>query len=615
MGVSRGVQGVCTVSINGSLAVRWALICVPLLFGLLSVLRGQDANWDLYNYHLYNAYALLHGKLDIDLAPAGAQSYFNPALDVAYYLLITHAWPPAAALLLGALHGLHFVLLYAMARKVLERLPDSDQHRVPLLLAAAGCLTANFLAGLGNTMGDNTTSVFQLAGLLLLVSRAHSLQSWSPALAGALIAAGAASGLGVGLKLTNAVYALAMCLALLFVGGAPASRLRNAFVFGGGALLGFAVTGGYWLVELWERFGNPLFPQFGNLFPHPLTQEIGALDSRWLPRGVLEIAFWPVIISLNPGRVSELRVFQLGWIFWYALMLAWLAARAWPAWRARIQEAAGPGAVLVIAFVAIAFVMWAWLFSIYRYIVPVETLLPLVLWMLLTQFFPYPRARVLAKRAIMLCVAGVLVLGLRSWGHVEWTEPPYRVDTPRDLDAARDTIIVGEHPMAWLAISFPPQVAFASVLSSFPESPLYKVRLREIIAERGGQAYLLLSERRNSRADTLARINRRFEAWGILDSHKGCAALDWLLGRTTLRAALRPPSPGAAPGVPCELGLRPGDEMDLATENEAALHDFSQRVRAYGLILDAASCRTYSAYYGDRYRPYRLCRTGSTSTG
>jgi hypothetical protein len=603
------------VSSSGSLAVRWALICVPLLFGLLSVLRGQDANWDLYNYHLYNAYALLRGKLDIDLAPAGAQSYFNPALDVAYYLLITRAWPPAAALLLGALHGLHFVLLYAMARKVLERLPDSDQQRVPLLLAAAGCLTANFLAGLGNTMGDNTTSVFQLAGLLLLVSRAHSLQSWSPALAGALIAAGAASGLGVGLKLTNAVYALAMCLALLFVGGAPASRLRNAFVFGGGALLGFALTGGYWLVELWERFGNPLFPQFGNLFAHPLTQEIGALDSRWLPRGVLEIAFWPFILSLNPGRVSELRVYQLGWIFWYVLMLAWLAMHWRPAWRARLQGAAEPGARLVVAFVALGFVIWAGVFSIYRYIVPIEALLPLVLWILAGQIFPYVRAKTYAKRVIVLCTAGVLLLGLRTWGHVDWTDPPWRIDAPETLDADRDTVIVAEQPLAWLGIGFPPQVAFASVLSSFPESPRYAERLRQIVDARGGRAHLMLAEKRNTRADTVGRINRKLEAWGILASLRGCDALGWLLANTRLRASLRSTPASAGASARCELALRPGDEMDLPAENAAHLLDITQRIERYRLLPEPDTCRSYSAYYGDRYRPFRLCRVRSTGAG
>ena len=52
------------------LAPRARLI-VPILFGLFSLALGQDTNWDLYNYHLYNPFALLNGKLDIDFFAAG----------------------------------------------------------------------------------------------------------------------------------------------------------------------------------------------------------------------------------------------------------------------------------------------------------------------------------------------------------------------------------------------------------------------------------------------------------------------------------------------------------------------------------------------------------------
>src|SRR4051812_35601818 len=66
-----------------------AALLMPLLFGFLSLALGQDDNWDLRNYHWYNPYALLNGRLQIDMAPAQWQSYFNPLIDVPYYLLTT----------------------------------------------------------------------------------------------------------------------------------------------------------------------------------------------------------------------------------------------------------------------------------------------------------------------------------------------------------------------------------------------------------------------------------------------------------------------------------------------------------------------------------------------
>ena len=50
---------------------RYFCMLVPLIFGLYSLWLGQDSNGDLLNYHRYNPFALLNGKLELDLAPAG----------------------------------------------------------------------------------------------------------------------------------------------------------------------------------------------------------------------------------------------------------------------------------------------------------------------------------------------------------------------------------------------------------------------------------------------------------------------------------------------------------------------------------------------------------------
>src|SRR4051812_28066674 len=100
-------------------ASRLAMWLVPVLFGLLSVFLGQDDNWDLKNYHWYNPYALLHGRLDLDMAPGQWQSYFNPLIDVPYYVLSTSLPGPLVGFLMGALHGLNFLLLVAIARRLL----------------------------------------------------------------------------------------------------------------------------------------------------------------------------------------------------------------------------------------------------------------------------------------------------------------------------------------------------------------------------------------------------------------------------------------------------------------------------------------------------------------
>src|SRR5262245_2821872 len=54
-----------------------------------SVGLGQDANWDLRNYHLYNPFAFLNDRFWVDLIPAGVQSTFNPLIDLPYFILAT----------------------------------------------------------------------------------------------------------------------------------------------------------------------------------------------------------------------------------------------------------------------------------------------------------------------------------------------------------------------------------------------------------------------------------------------------------------------------------------------------------------------------------------------
>jgi hypothetical protein len=60
-----------------SLAVLGAGV---IALGAAAVALGQDTNWDLRNYHLYNGYAALTGRLDRDIAPAQIQTYLNPTL-------------------------------------------------------------------------------------------------------------------------------------------------------------------------------------------------------------------------------------------------------------------------------------------------------------------------------------------------------------------------------------------------------------------------------------------------------------------------------------------------------------------------------------------------------
>lgn len=587
-----------------------ARIVVPLLFGLYSLWLGADANWDLYNYHMYNPFAWLHGKLLTDMAPAGVQSYFNPLLDTLFYLANTHLPSRMVGFFMGALHGLSFVFILSIAQSTLSSLPAEDRYRVPLLLALAGCLTANFLSGLGNSMGDDTTALFSLAALAVLLSNWERLGAWAGRATAICVAAGVLAGLGVGLKLTNAVYAVAMCAALLFYPARGVVRLRIAFVFGVGVLVGFAATGSYWLVHMWKTFGNPLYPQFGAYFPTPLAQPDVMGDPRWRPHGWFETVLWPFLFTLNSHRVGETPIRQIIWPIVYVLFWVWLgvASMRWITRRRATAATIEPRARFVVVFVALGYFLWMEGFSIYRYIVVVEVLVPLVVWVLAQRLLPYRPAQRLAGWLLVIASAVVVTGGARTWGHEGWSDPLWHAELPSIAEPQRTTVILATtraRAWAWIATLFPDQVAFTQIDSSFPAAPAFYSRMREVARQRGGPIYAIVDGEYNWRIDNVAGANAIIDKIGFTRSESGCNALRWVVTRLHLHAAI---APSKEADKQCKLGLRPDDVRDMTAENRAALAPALPMFERHGFTLDPSTCVPYRAGIGKGTLLYQWCR-------
>jgi hypothetical protein len=580
---------------------------VPLLFGAWSLWLGVDANWDLYNYHLYNPFAFLHGKLAIDLAPAGLQSYFNPLLDVPYYFASRSLPAPVVAFAMGTIHGFNFVLLLEIARHVLAALPDRERIGIALALSVAGVLTANFLSELGNTMGDDATALFVLGALCIVVA------SWNVLAVGGVrglsraLLAGIVLGLGFGLKLTNGIYAVALCASLLFVPARAATRLSLAFVFGLGVLAGFAATGGFWMHEMWTMFGNPLFPQFSAWFPNPLTRAVAIADAKWPPKGVLERLGWPFIFSLDSRRVGQVVIHQAIWPVVYVLFFAWAAVRVAALRRGSAAATLEGPARLVVAFVAISYVVWMWLFSIARYLVPAELLAPLVAFVFLAALAGHERAPAVAAWLIGASTALVLAGGVQTWGHEGLAWRGFRVDVPEIARPSEASVVlVGEEPpWAWLAPFFPDPVSFAQVGGNFLAGPAYRERLHAILRNRAGPHHAILRGARDFRRENVARANGYARRLGLTGSEGGCAGLRWAVKGLNLHARVVDPPPGDP--ASCELALRPGDGKDVAAEDRREQAKAQATLSAYGLSLDAASCRSYRARVGTGVSVYQWC--------
>ncbi len=588
-------------------AVRVASMTVPLLFGLLSLLLGQDSNWDLRNYHLYNAYALLNDRLALDMAPGNWQSYFNPALDIPYFLLVTRFPGPVAGFVFGVLHGVNFVLVLAIARQLLDRDPDGKHPRVPLLLAAAGTCGAGFLSELGNTMGDNMTSLLVLSALYITLRHWDTLQQGGRTAALAALGAGMVMGLAAGLKLTNVSYAAALCLAYLVLPIPIWPRLRLACVAGIGVVTGIAITAGHWLLKMWQFFGNPLYPQFNSIFRSPLAQQVGVIDVFHLPKDLGETLLWPMVFTVNFERVSELALKQTIWPVLYLLFIA--AACYWLYTRCGGKDdkpALSPRARFLLLFFGLAYLGWMQLFSIYRYLIPIELLAPLVLWILLQRIVaPLPARR---AAAWILIVTSLAVFPFVTWGHSPWAKRSFSAAVP-PIPKPASTIVFTAHghpPMGWLAMFFPKEVSVISLGSGMPESPAYVARINAVIARRPGPHYVMLAASTNRKQASTERKRKVASSLGLTGSARGCAALTWLLPRVRFQLQLTT-MPAPVSGQHCMLELPRTLRLDLPALDRTIASAAADKLRGYGLAVDTASCRVYPARIGAEPYPYQLC--------
>ena len=574
-------------------------VVAVLAFGIFSVLLGQDTNWDLANYHLYNPYAFLTGRLHTDLAAAGFQSYFNPLLDLPYYWMTMNLPAPAVAFIMGALHGLALPLVAAIARTVRPDAPAGESW----WLALAGCLGAAFFSGIGNTMGDNTTALLVLCALLLCLVALPVAGSRQAMLS--ILVAGLLVGAATGLKLTNAGFALALAASFVFVRMPGRDRIVSIAVLTAGGIAGLVLTAGFWFWRMWAEFGNPLFPQFNSIFGSPMAPAMNIGDPRWGPKNVVEALAYPFVFTLDPDRFGETPIRQLLWPVTYLLFIAWAAVVVVKRARGMSVPSTAPHLAepvrFLFAFLAIGYLAWLAVFAIGRYTVAMEVLLPLATWVLLPHLLPRASARRIAKAVIILAVA-VSVLPFRSWGHAPFAEESYRVVPPPIAQPDRATVLMLAHPVAWMAVFFPRELAFVS-LFKFPESKAYYERAESIMKTRGGEVWAIVPVATDTAANTLARFNewaRRHEL-----AAKGFPC--WAIQRM-VRLSTRFRQVTLHPAGVCEFELPPAQRRDLAAADGALVKHWADLLRQRNLVLEPASCKRHEAFIGETRYPYQFCR-------
>ncbi len=363
--------------INISVLFSGIVIC-----GAISVLLGKDLSWDLANYHFYNPFAYLHHRSTQDYWPFPfIQAYFSPTMDFLTYFLVNYTNPIFTMFLMGALHGINFWLTYRISIEILNSLaPEKYSNLIAVLLALIGMYGPTALPGMGSFQQDNTVSIFILSFVLLqlrtwrLYASCHKI-SWLSCFISCIFL-----GIATGCKLTAGIYIGGTIIACLLMSSPRHTKIKILCLSLLGIATGLLLANGYWMLFLWQHYQNPFFPFFNSIFHSPHFPDISWRDTRFLPTGWLQTLFFPFFFSWN-GQTSELPFTDFRFALLYLAAIYYMWHRIRNSYSAKLNLTTQ----WFLLFFVSSYILWQYYFSILRYIVSLEMLAPLAIYLFIYQ--------------------------------------------------------------------------------------------------------------------------------------------------------------------------------------------------------------------------------------
>jgi hypothetical protein len=474
----------------------WPMVLAACLLGAgaASLALDKDVNWDLKNYHFYNPHAFLNGRMAWDVAPAQVQSYLSPVADLPFYAMVkADLRPRVIAFLMASTTAIGAYFLLRLAVLVFPALPRRERL---FAVAAAGIIGLTGAAGtsvIGSTMNEWPSAALLIAAVYCA---ARSLVEQGPHAARRLAWAGFLAGCATGLKLTYGIFGVAL-VAGIALAAPDRAALRRAAIAAAAMLGGFLVTYGFWAVILWRQFENPFFPFFNGVFKSPWWEPVSFFDRNWGPRDTWEAMFFPMVFARDSHLVGEVpfRDWRLATLMVVAALagLKWIVLRRRPSPPARETVCASPLIAwrMLAIFTGLAYLLWMKVFSIYRYLVPIELLAGLlivagVLYLL----------RGATLRWVAITIVAFLLVDTtqrQNWGRIGFGKRYFEVTAP-SLPPDSLVILGLSHPMAYAIPFFRADARFVNPYSNFltnSQRNLLRLRIDDVVRDHKGPLFSL----------------------------------------------------------------------------------------------------------------------------
>lgn len=443
-------------------------------------LRGQDANWDLQNYHLYDVFALLHGRLHADVAPGGPQSFLNPLPYVLPYLARRLLSPVGAGLAIAASQLIPIMIIWGIARRVWGSRPGGEWVAVISMVCA--CTGAIVLTEAGTSFCDVVLSALPLFGLLLLLPSGEDDQAPRTV---HLLMAGIAVGAAVALKPTGLFLLPALaCSAVLTANHRLSGSVlfRVACVPALGAIAGAVLSDGAWAVLLWTEYGSPVFPFLNRLFQAPSAASIDFADPRYHWQSIPHAIALPLNLAVGSDEAGEIVVRDIRFALALPVSLAIMLLRP------VLARAGRPRDPLLIPNVwfLVGTAFWLLLSPLQRYAVSLEMLASVIITVV--------AARLAGRWRFPILMGVVIVLAMTTrpadFFHRPWSDA-YTPHVPSAISAGATYGLLDQPLAYWVTAAPHPAHAFMLLSDLLTPGGRLQRRLDRIVGGAGHKLWLL----------------------------------------------------------------------------------------------------------------------------
>lgn len=478
------------------------LIILMIIEGFVSICLGADVSWDTMNYHLYNPFAFLNNRYNLDIMVAGIQSFFIPFPDIPFYLLIKYfnSYPFFIAFIQGSLGGILIFFVYKISTLLIENFRLNWIYILcSIILGASGTM---FIFELGSGMTTIQSSIFVLASLYFLLKNLFGIQQNYRL----TLLAGILSGIALAEKWSSIIFVLSILFSICILYKNIKNPFKNLFLYLITTILAFMSLNILWVLFVFKHTGNPIFPYYNNIFQSDMTEFVTYIDNRFLNVPIFQKIFYPLYWLTGESAIAfEGKIIDFRYLSAYFSIFCLIIVYYIPSLRNIIKliitkEMFNKHSFLFL-FMIFSYFFWCIMYCILRYMIPFEVLCGLVICLFIQIIFKILNKEIVGK--ILCCITTFIIL-INTLYAIDFWRMPLKPNENyiyfEDLKLQDNDIVIlfGTYPLGSLVLFQNQKTRFIN-FTNLPKydyiySDKYKQKIKNLISEKPNNVKIIYNE-------------------------------------------------------------------------------------------------------------------------